>query len=189
MSRPYEPPEIKPVPYVNKNYVPPEEKEFKTEDDYLAMYPGEAEHPLQYLFRGVPRGAGRPPMNFDPTEQKLLAIHMERCGVQINPDLATIQYKMPEAGPDVSFNPGTWVDINIDLGEQDMDGTIDLTGVPPEQLTAIRAAARREEIRQARLLEADPVVDPSGNIVPQDTVTGTARVKVVPVEEAPDDLT
>lgn len=184
-----EPLNIPVVPFVNEDYTPPEEEEFKTEDDYLAAYPGDMEHPLQYIFRAVPRGAGRPPMNFDPTEQKFLAIHLERLGVQVNPSLTTIQYKMPEAGPAVSFNPGSWVDINIDLGEQDMDGTIDLTGVPPEQLSAIKAAARREEIRQARLLEADPTVDPSGNIIPQDTVTGTARVKVVPVEEAPDDLT
>lgn len=183
-----EPLNIPVEPFVNEDYTPPEEKEFKTEDDYLAVYPGDMEHPLQYMFRAVPRGAGRPPMNFDPTEQKLLAIHMERCGVQINPDLATIQYKMPEAGPAVSFNPGTWVDINLDLGEQNVDGTIDLTGVPPEQLAAIKAAAQREEIRQARMREADPVVTSEGRTLPPDTVTGTARVKVVPVEEAPDDL-
>lgn len=177
-----------PVPYVNRAYVPPEERPFTSEDDYLSQYPGDAEHPLQYLFRAVPRGAGRPPMNFDPTEQKLLAIHMERCGVQINPELTTIQYKMPDSGPDVSFNPGSWVDINLDLGEQNLDGTIDLTGVPPGELASIEAAAKRERIRQARLLEADPIVDAAGRILPLDTVTGTARVQVVPVEEAPDDL-
>lgn len=184
-----EPLNIPVEPFVNEDYVPPEEKQFKTEDDYLSVYPGDMEHPLQYMFRAVPRGAGRPPMNFDPTEQKLLAIHMERMGVQINPELATIQYKMPDNGPAVSFNPGSWVDINLDLGEQDLDGTIDLTGVPPEQLAAIKAATRREEMRQARVLEMDPLVTSDGDVLPRDTLTGTARVKVVPAEEAPDDLT
>lgn len=176
------------VPYVNKSFVPPTGGRFLTEEDYLAEYPGDAEHPLQYMFRAIPRGPGRPPMNFDPTEQKLLAIHMERLGVQVNPALTTIQYKMPEAGPEVSFNPGTWVDINVDLGVQDPDGTIDLTGVPPEQLAAIKAAARREEVRQTRILRADPVVTPDGEIIPQDTLTGTARVHVERTERT-DDIT
>ena len=171
------------VPYVNKSYVPPVDRPFRAEDDILAEYPGDSEHPLQYIFRAVPRGAGRPPMNFDPTEQKLLAIHLERLGVQINPELVEIQYKMPDHGPEVSFNPGSWVDINVDLGDQNVDGTIDLTGVPPVELSSIEAAAQRERIRQARLLEADPIVTDEGEILPLDTVTGTARVVVVPVDQ------
>lgn len=178
-----EPLNIPVVPFTNDEYVPPVEQPFRTEDDILAEYPGETEHPLQYIFRAVPRGKGRPPMNFDPTEQKLLAIHLERLGVQVNPELTEIQYKMPDHGPEVSFNPGSWVDINIDLGEQDVDGTIDLTGVPPVELASIEAAAQRERIRQARLLEADPIVTDEGEILPPDTVTGTARVVVVPVDQ------
>lgn len=175
------------VPFTNDEYVPPVERPFRTEDDILAEYPGESEHPLQYIFRAVPRGKGRPPMNFDPTEQKLLAIHLERLGVQINPELVEIQYKMPDHGPEVSFNPGSWVDVNIDLGEQDVTGSIDLTGVPPVELASIEAAAQRERIRQARLLEADPIVTDEGEILPSDTVTGTARVVVVPVDREEED--
>lgn len=130
-------------------------------------------HPLIHVIKAAPMGfdpksgAARPAMNHSQEVMNYIAIHCARQGVVVPPlnlgpwtrdGESEIKYVEPEHGPRVLFNPGTWVDIDTVIAAPTAAPVpeITLTGVPQNQLDALKAAVHREEIRAKMAQGADP---------------------------------
>lgn len=133
--------------------------------DYQRQYDFEKGqyHPWVHYVKAIPMGdKGQVPMNHSLEVLNNMAIHLERLGFK-EPDPADkeIMYLEPEHGPMVVWNPGTWVDIDAEVPADRVTAppeTIDLAGVPDDQLAALNKAFQDEKIRRAKVAGADVTV-------------------------------
>ena len=155
----------------------PTPKRHKSLTEWQKIYPYDGVyHPWVHYVKAIPMGDdGQAPMNHSLETLNNMAIHLERLGFKA-PDSADseIKYVPPAHGPNVPYNPGAWVDVNVEVPEAAPDlPQIDLTGVPLDQLAVLQKAIQDERIRLAQVEGADgPVRDqieaatPVANIVP-----------------------
>jgi len=147
----------------------------RTLAEYLDLYPYDsAPHPWVHRVKAIPMGFnGEVPMNHSLQVLNLMAIHMERVGFKLHDDAIEIKYVPPLHGPNVVYNPGTWVDIDVEVPEVDDVPEISLEGVPTAQIEMLERAIEAEKIRKIKIASADTLAreDAEGaeiiqNIVP-----------------------
>lgn len=167
----------------------------KTLGEYQKIYDFEKgrHHPWVMYLRAIPMGEnGQVPMNHSLEVLNNMAIHLERIGfTEPDPERREIQYQKADSGPDVVWNPGTWVDKDAVVPEHLQDGAplpeIDLTGVPPEQLAVLQRAIKAEQVRLAKTSGADLRTQVTMDPVPTKdltTVFGDPAAAETPPEEA-----
>lgn len=163
------------VPPVPQSRAASSKPKRRTLQEWAAYYDYEKNpHPLIHLIKAAPMGfdpksgARRPAMNHSQEVMNYIAIHLARQGVVVPPlnlgpwttdGECEIKYVEPEHGPRVLFNPGTWVDIDavvVDPAASAPVPEITLTGVPQNQLDALKAAVHKEEVRLKMAQGADP---------------------------------
>lgn len=125
-------------------------------------------HKYMHFLRGIPMGKHQdveiPPINIPPECQHALAVHLELCGFEHNPDKQVIVHLKPELGDDTPMNPGTWVrKSEVPNGDETLisTGSIpmpepDLTALAPEHLDALEAAVKKAKIAKEMVAQADP---------------------------------
>jgi hypothetical protein len=169
----------------------------KTLQDWIDEYPYETSpHPYIHKVKAIPMGfdkktgAPLPAMNHSVEVLNMMAIHLARLDAEFGDD-PEIHYKQPEHGPKVVFNPGTWIPISEPLpADNDEPMVIDLSGVPADKFEILKAAVKAEEIRQAKIKNADPEAHAAA--LAELAAAPTMDVIVAPAEPAaevtPDDV-
>lgn len=136
--------------------------------EWAAEYPYETSpHPYIHKVKAIPMGGDRVPMNHSTDTLNYMAIHLARLGAIFPNEDGTypattgtveIKYSKPLVGPDVVYNPGEWVDIDAVIPEApDPIESIDLSGVPAEDLAKLEAAVASARAKQAAAIGADPI--------------------------------
>lgn len=173
----------------------PKDARRKTLAEYQKQYDFEKgrHHPWVMYLRAIPMGdKGQVPMNHSLEVLNNMAIHLERIGfTEPDPKLCQIKYRKAEAGPDVVWNPGTWVDIDTEVPAHLQDGApppkVDLSGVPPEQLRILEEAIKAEKVRVAKIAGADVLTQQSMDVVP--TKSLVEAVQETETADAPEEAT
>lgn len=163
-------------------------------------------HKYMWAVRGVPMHplddstVKLPPMNLPVEAQNSMGYHLELAGFVHVSELETlavdgkiditslprqwIKHRKPEHGPDIPINPGTWVRVEEPDENPNPEKlpAVDLTGVPDAALEALKEGIRQEEIRKAKLAQADPAAKEAEKIA-SDTGTPLVKPQLADIQE------